>query len=82
MSSPARGRDGTTYADAKLKIYGNISHLGAMIPLTQRRWHFALKMRKNAVVLIIGDGSLCWRFSRSVGDSFGDETSACVDYRK
>jgi len=74
-SSPARGRDGTGhYADAKLKIYGNISPLGAMIPLANGV-ALASKMRKstthreNAVVLnYIGDG----------GSSIGDFHEALV----
>ncbi|MBM4166766.1 MAG: thiamine pyrophosphate-dependent dehydrogenase E1 component subunit alpha [Ignavibacteria bacterium] len=69
-SSPARGRDGTGhYADAKLKIYGNISPLGAMIPLANGV-ALASKMRKeNAVVLnYIGDG----------GASIGDFHEALV----
>lgn len=33
-TGPAKGRDGTGhYADADLRIFGNISHLGAMIPM-------------------------------------------------
>ncbi len=52
------GRDGTGhYADPELKIYGNISHLGAMIPMAAGV-ALASKLRKeNAVVLTyIGDG--------------------------
>ncbi|MBI5474508.1 MAG: thiamine pyrophosphate-dependent dehydrogenase E1 component subunit alpha [Ignavibacteriae bacterium] len=54
----ARGRDGTGhYADPALRIYGNVSHLAAMIPMAVGV-ALASKMRKeNAVVLnYIGDG--------------------------
>lgn len=54
----ARGRDGTGhYADPSLKIYGNVSHLAAMIPIACGV-ALASKMRKeNAVVMnYIGDG--------------------------
>lgn len=54
----ARGRDGTGhYADPSLKIYGNVSHLAAMIPMACGA-ALASKMRKeNAVVMnYIGDG--------------------------
>lgn len=54
----ARGRDGTGhYADPSLKIYGNVSHLAAMIPMACGV-ALASKMRKeNAVVMnYIGDG--------------------------
>jgi TPP-dependent pyruvate/acetoin dehydrogenase alpha subunit len=53
-----RGRDGTGhYADPSLKIYGNVSHLAAMIPVAVGV-ALAAKMRKeNAVVMTyIGDG--------------------------
>ncbi len=53
-----RGRDGTGhYADPSLKIYGNISHLGAMVPVACGA-ALASKLRKeNAVSLTyIGDG--------------------------
>ena len=52
------GRDGTGhYADPSLKIYGNISHLGAMVPMAAGV-ALASKLRKeNAVVMTyIGDG--------------------------
>jgi TPP-dependent pyruvate/acetoin dehydrogenase alpha subunit len=57
-NSATRGRDGTGhYADPSLKIYGNVSHLGAMIPVAVGV-ALATKMRKeNAVVMTyIGDG--------------------------
>lgn len=53
-----RGRDGTGhYVDPSLKIYGNISHLGAMVPVAAGV-ALASKLRKeNAVVLTyIGEG--------------------------
>jgi pyruvate dehydrogenase E1 component alpha subunit len=52
------GRDGTGhYADPDLKIYGNISHLGAMAPMAAGA-ALASKLRKeNSVVMTyIGDG--------------------------
>lgn len=52
------GRDGTGhYADPALKIYGNISHLGAMAPMAAGV-ALASKLRKeNSVVMTyIGDG--------------------------
>lgn len=57
-SSLTRGRDGTGhYADPKLRIYGNISHLGAMIPVANGA-ALASKLRKEAAVVLtyIGDG--------------------------
>ncbi len=54
----ARGRDGTGhYADPEKRIYGNVSHLAAMIPMAVGV-ALASKMRKeNAVVMnYIGDG--------------------------
>lgn len=57
-NSLTRGRDGTGhYADPSLKIYGNVSHLAAMIPMAVGV-ALAAKMRKeNAVVMnYIGDG--------------------------
>ncbi len=57
-NSLTRGRDGTGhYADPALKIYGNVSHLAAMIPMAVGV-ALASKMRKeNAVVMnYIGDG--------------------------
>jgi len=53
-----RGRDGTGhYADTELRIYGNISHLAAMIPLANGV-ALALKNRKEDSVVLnyIGDG--------------------------
>lgn len=57
-NSLSKGRDGTGhYADPALRIYGNISHLGAMIPMAAGV-ALASKLRKeNAVALTyIGDG--------------------------
>lgn len=57
-NSPTRGRDGTGhYADPERKIYGNVSHLAAMIPVAVGV-ALASKLRKeNAVVMnYIGDG--------------------------
>jgi TPP-dependent pyruvate/acetoin dehydrogenase alpha subunit len=57
-SSFTRGRDGTGhYADPSLRIYGNVSHLAAMIPVAVGI-ALAAKLRKeNAVVMnYIGDG--------------------------
>lgn len=57
-NSLTRGRDGTGhYADPKLKIYGNVSHLAAMIPMAVGV-ALAVRLRKeNAVVMnYIGDG--------------------------
>jgi TPP-dependent pyruvate/acetoin dehydrogenase alpha subunit len=57
-ASLTRGRDGTGhYADPSLKIYGNVSHLAAMIPVAAGV-ALAAKMRKeNAVVMTyVGDG--------------------------
>ncbi len=54
----ARGRDGTGhYADPSRRIYGNVSHLAAMIPMAVGV-ALASKLRKeNAVVMnYIGDG--------------------------
>jgi TPP-dependent pyruvate/acetoin dehydrogenase alpha subunit len=53
-----RGRDGTGhYADPPLRIYGNASHLGAMIPVAVGV-ALAVKMRKEGSVVMnyIGDG--------------------------
>jgi TPP-dependent pyruvate/acetoin dehydrogenase alpha subunit len=57
-NSLSRGRDGTGhYADPSLKIYGNISHLGAMIPLANGVALASKMRREDAVVLTyIGDG--------------------------
>ncbi|NUN71285.1 MAG: thiamine pyrophosphate-dependent dehydrogenase E1 component subunit alpha [Bacteroidetes bacterium] len=57
-NSLSKGRDGTGhYADPALRIYGNISHLGAMVPMAAGV-ALASKLRKeNAVALTyIGDG--------------------------
>ncbi|MFZ4621946.1 MAG: thiamine pyrophosphate-dependent dehydrogenase E1 component subunit alpha, partial [Bacteroidota bacterium] len=57
-NSLSKGRDGTGhYADPALRIYGNISHLGAMIPMAAGV-ALASKLRdENAVALTyIGDG--------------------------
>ena len=56
--SLTRGRDGTGHgADPSLKIFGNVSHLGAMIPLAAGI-ALAAKMRKEDAVVMnyIGDG--------------------------
>jgi pyruvate dehydrogenase E1 component alpha subunit len=53
-----RGRDGTGhYADPSLKIYGNISHLGAMVPVACGA-ALASQLRKEGAVALtyIGDG--------------------------
>ncbi|HTK81451.1 MAG TPA: thiamine pyrophosphate-dependent dehydrogenase E1 component subunit alpha [Bacteroidota bacterium] len=57
-TSLTRGRDGTGhYSDPKLKIYGNISHLGAMVPVACGA-ALASKMRNERAVAMtyIGDG--------------------------
>jgi TPP-dependent pyruvate/acetoin dehydrogenase alpha subunit len=57
-NSLTRGRDGTGhYADPGLRIYGNVSHLGAMIPMAAGV-ALASKMRKEGAVVMtyIGDG--------------------------
>ena len=53
-----RGRDGTGhYADPSLNIYGNISHLGAMIPVACGAALASKLRREKAVALTyIGDG--------------------------
>jgi TPP-dependent pyruvate/acetoin dehydrogenase alpha subunit len=56
--SLTRGRDGTGhYADPPLRIYGNVSHLAAMIPVGVGI-ALASKMRKEGAVVMnyIGDG--------------------------
>ena len=56
--SLTEGRDGTGhYTDAALRIYGNISHLGAMLPVACGV-ALACKIRKepNVVMTYIGDG--------------------------
>ena len=57
-NSLTRGRDGTGhYADPTLKIYGNVSHLAAMIPMAVGVALAARMRKENAVVLnYIGDG--------------------------
>ena len=52
------GVDGTGhYADAQKNIYGNVSHLGAMIPVVLRRGVAAQLKREPIVVMnYIGDG--------------------------
>jgi TPP-dependent pyruvate/acetoin dehydrogenase alpha subunit len=56
--SLTRGRDGTGhYADPSLRIYGNVSHLGAMIPMAVGVALAATMRGEHAVVLnFIGDG--------------------------
>jgi len=57
-NSHTRGRDGTGhYADPTLRIYGNVSHLAAMIPVAVGV-ALAAKMRKEHAVVLnyIGDG--------------------------
>lgn len=53
-----RGRDGTGhYSDPKLRIYGNISHLGAMAPVAAGvALACKLRKQKNVVLTYIGDG--------------------------
>jgi TPP-dependent pyruvate/acetoin dehydrogenase alpha subunit len=57
-ASLTRGRDGTGhYADPGLRIYGNVSHLAAMIPMAAGV-ALASKLRKEQAVVMtyIGDG--------------------------
>jgi len=56
--SLTRGRDGTGhYADPSLKIYGNVSHLAAMIPMAAGVALASKLRREGAVVMTyIGDG--------------------------
>ncbi|MDP1675968.1 MAG: thiamine pyrophosphate-dependent dehydrogenase E1 component subunit alpha [Bacteroidota bacterium] len=57
-NSLSKGRDGTGhYADPALRIYGNISHLAAMIPMAAGV-ALASKLRKEKAVVLtyIGDG--------------------------
>ncbi|MBI4547361.1 MAG: thiamine pyrophosphate-dependent dehydrogenase E1 component subunit alpha [Ignavibacteriae bacterium] len=57
-NSLTKGRDGTGhYSDPSLKIYGNISHLGAMVPVACGV-ALACKLRKeeSVVMTYIGDG--------------------------
>jgi TPP-dependent pyruvate/acetoin dehydrogenase alpha subunit len=53
-----RGRDGTGhYSDPQLRIYGNISHLGAMVPVaTGVALAMKLQKKKHVVITYIGDG--------------------------
>jgi TPP-dependent pyruvate/acetoin dehydrogenase alpha subunit len=56
--SMTRGTDGTGhFADAKRKIYGNVSHLGAMVPIAAGA-ALAQKMSKSEFVVMnyIGEG--------------------------
>lgn len=56
--SQMRGTDGTGhYADVEKRIYGNVSHLGAMIPVAAG-FVMASKMRNEPIVAMtyIGDG--------------------------
>lgn len=57
-NSLTHGRDGTGhYADPALKIYGNVSHLGAMIPMAVGVALAATMRNEGAVVMnYIGDG--------------------------
>ncbi|HUI09139.1 MAG TPA: thiamine pyrophosphate-dependent dehydrogenase E1 component subunit alpha [Bacteroidota bacterium] len=52
------GRDGTGhYADPALRIYGNVSHLGAMVPMAAGAALAATLRKERAVVMTyIGDG--------------------------
>lgn len=56
--SPTKGRDGSGhYADPKLRIYGNISHLGAMIPVAAGvALAIKYKNENNVVLNYIGEG--------------------------
>ena len=71
-NSPARGRDGTGhYADSSLRIYGNISHLAAMIPVaTGVALASKLRKEKSVVMTYIGDGG------SNVGD-FHESLAMC-----
>jgi TPP-dependent pyruvate/acetoin dehydrogenase alpha subunit len=57
-NSLTRGRDGTGhYADPSLRIYGNVSHLAAMIPVAVGVALASTMRKEHAVVLnYIGDG--------------------------
>lgn len=57
-NSLSKGRDGTGhYADPPLRIYGNISHLGAMVPMACGVALASKLRREGSVVLTyIGDG--------------------------
>jgi len=68
------GRDGTGhYADPALRIYGNVSHLGAMVPVAAGAALAASMRNEGAVVLTyIGDGG------SSVGEVHEGLTMAAV----
>ncbi len=57
-NSLSKGRDGTGhYADPSLRIYGNISHLGAMVPMACGvALASVLRKEKSVVMTYIGDG--------------------------
>jgi TPP-dependent pyruvate/acetoin dehydrogenase alpha subunit len=57
-NSLSKGRDGTGhYADPALRIYGNISHLGAMVPMACGvALASVLRKEKSVVLTYIGDG--------------------------
>jgi TPP-dependent pyruvate/acetoin dehydrogenase alpha subunit len=57
-NSLSKGRDGTGhYADPALRIYGNISHLGAMVPMACGvALASVLRKEKSVVMTYIGDG--------------------------
>lgn len=57
-NSLSKGRDGTGhYADPALRIYGNISHLGAMVPMACGvALASVLRNEKSVVMTYIGDG--------------------------
>jgi TPP-dependent pyruvate/acetoin dehydrogenase alpha subunit len=57
-NSLSKGRDGTGhYADPALRIYGNISHLGAMVPMACGVALAAVLRKERSVVMTyIGDG--------------------------
>ena len=83
--SLTRGRDGTGhYADPALRIYGNVSHLAAMIPVAVGVALAARLRKEDAVVLnYIGDGGMQRRgFPRRVEHGGGDEAAVRPDYRK
>jgi TPP-dependent pyruvate/acetoin dehydrogenase alpha subunit len=56
--SPTHGRDGTGhYTDSSLKIYGNISHLGAMVPVAcGAALASNIRKQRSVVMTYIGDG--------------------------
>ncbi|TLY27345.1 MAG: thiamine pyrophosphate-dependent dehydrogenase E1 component subunit alpha, partial [Ignavibacteria bacterium] len=56
----ARGRDGTGhYSDPEKRIYGNISHLGAMVPVAAGvALASMLRNRRSVVMTYIGDGGV------------------------